>query len=87
VLALRPRQQRNLLTTLLLSHGVPMLLEGDELGRSQAIAGWVTRRRSSASCCWLVEGQQLRGRATCASAPPVKRVEQNYLHPNRRRHV
>ncbi len=35
VLALRARQQRNLLTTLLLSHGVPMLLGGDELGRSQ----------------------------------------------------
>ncbi|MGO9899544.1 MAG: glycogen debranching protein GlgX [Solirubrobacteraceae bacterium] len=36
VIALRARQQRNLLTTLLLSHGVPMLLGGDELGRSQA---------------------------------------------------
>jgi isoamylase len=35
VLACRARQQRNLLTTLLLSQGVPMLLHGDELGRSQ----------------------------------------------------
>jgi isoamylase len=35
VLALRRRQQRNILTTLLLSQGVPMLLGGDELGRSQ----------------------------------------------------
>ncbi len=35
VLALRGRQQRNLLTTLLLSQGVPMLLGGDELSRSQ----------------------------------------------------
>ncbi|CCB72264.1 Glycogen operon protein glgX homolog (plasmid) [Streptantibioticus cattleyicolor NRRL 8057 = DSM 46488] len=35
ILALRSRQQRNLLTTLLLSQGVPMLLHGDELGRSQ----------------------------------------------------
>jgi glycogen operon protein len=35
VLALRGRQQRNLLTTLLLSQGVPMLLGGDELGRTQ----------------------------------------------------
>ncbi|MDP9443209.1 MAG: glycogen debranching protein GlgX [Actinomycetota bacterium] len=33
--ALRARQQRNLLTTLLLSQGVPMLLHGDELGRTQ----------------------------------------------------
>ena len=36
VLALRARQQRNLLATVLLSHGVPMLLGGDELGRTQA---------------------------------------------------
>jgi isoamylase len=33
--ALRARQQRNLLTTLLLSQGVPMVLGGDELGRTQ----------------------------------------------------
>jgi glycogen operon protein len=32
---LRARQQRNLLATLLLSQGVPMLLAGDELGRTQ----------------------------------------------------
>jgi isoamylase len=35
VLALRARQQRNFLTTLVLSQGVPMLLHGDELGRTQ----------------------------------------------------
>ncbi|MGI8433328.1 MAG: glycogen debranching protein GlgX [Nocardioidaceae bacterium] len=35
VLTLRKKQQRNLLTTLLLSQGVPMILHGDELGRSQ----------------------------------------------------
>ncbi|HKO89494.1 MAG TPA: glycogen debranching protein GlgX [Burkholderiales bacterium] len=33
--ALRERQKRNLLATLFLSQGVPMLLAGDELGRSQ----------------------------------------------------
>jgi glycogen operon protein len=33
--ALRERQQRNLLATLFLSMGVPMLLGGDEFGRSQ----------------------------------------------------
>ncbi len=33
--ALRERQQRNFLATLLLSQGVPMLLGGDELGRTQ----------------------------------------------------
>ena len=35
VLALRARQSRNLLSLLLLSFGMPMLLMGDELGRSQ----------------------------------------------------
>jgi glycogen operon protein len=35
VLALRARQQRNFLTTLFLSLGTPMLLGGDELGRTQ----------------------------------------------------
>ena len=35
VLALRARQKRNFLTTLLLSPGVPMLLAGDEMGRTQ----------------------------------------------------
>ncbi|HUG48171.1 MAG TPA: glycogen debranching protein GlgX [Candidatus Limnocylindria bacterium] len=35
VLALRRRQQRNFLATLLLSQGMPLLLGGDELGRSQ----------------------------------------------------
>ncbi|WP_370894105.1 glycogen debranching protein GlgX [Janibacter sp. GXQ6167] len=33
--ALRLRQQRNLLTTLMLSQGVPMLAHGDELSRTQ----------------------------------------------------
>jgi isoamylase len=33
--ALRRRQQRNFLTTLLLSEGVPMILGGDEMGRTQ----------------------------------------------------
>jgi isoamylase len=35
VIALRHRQQRNFLATLLLSQGVTMLLGGDELGRTQ----------------------------------------------------
>ncbi len=33
--ALRERQKRNLLATVLLSQGVPMLLAGDEMGRTQ----------------------------------------------------
>jgi glycogen operon protein len=34
--ALRSRQQRNFLVTLLLSQGVPMICHGDELGRTQS---------------------------------------------------
>src|SRR6185437_8780114 len=35
ILTLRERQKRNLLATLLLSQGTPMVLAGDELGRTQ----------------------------------------------------
>jgi glycogen operon protein len=35
ILALRRQQKRNLLATLILSQGVPMLLAGDEIGNSQ----------------------------------------------------
>jgi glycogen operon protein len=35
ILALRARQKRNFLATVLLSHGVPMLLAGDEMSRTQ----------------------------------------------------
>ena len=35
ILALRERQQRNLIATLLLSQGCPMLVAGDDIGRTQ----------------------------------------------------
>jgi isoamylase len=35
ILALRARQKRNFMATLFLSQGVPMLLSGDEMGRTQ----------------------------------------------------
>ncbi|MCL6551466.1 MAG: glycogen debranching enzyme, partial [Acidothermus cellulolyticus] len=35
IIALREQQKRNFLTTLLLSQGVPMILHGDEFGRTQ----------------------------------------------------
>jgi isoamylase len=35
ILSLRSRQRRNMIATLLLSQGVPMMLGGDELGRTQ----------------------------------------------------
>ena len=36
ILALRAQQERNFIATLILSQGVPMILAGDELGRSQS---------------------------------------------------
>ena len=60
---LRERQQRNFLATLLLSHGVPMLLGGDEFSRSQggnnnawcqdneiSWFGWEPRRARASGC-------------------------------------
>ena len=35
IISLRERQKRNFLATLLFSHGVPMLVAGDEMGRTQ----------------------------------------------------
>jgi glycogen operon protein len=59
ILALRARQQRNYLTTLLLSQGIPMLLAGDEFGHSQ-------RGNNNAYCqdneiSWLDWSQQDTG--------------------------
>ncbi len=61
--ALREQQKRNFLATLFLSQGVPMLLAGDELGRTQrgnnnaycqdnalSWVDWNLDRLASASC-------------------------------------
>jgi glycogen operon protein len=62
VLALRARQQRVLLATLLLSLGTPMLLAGDEIGHSQ-------RGNNNAYCqdnptTWLAWAQADQARCT-----------------------
>ena len=44
ILALRARQSRAMLTTLMLSFGVPMLLGGDEMGRTQGATTTPTAR-------------------------------------------
>ena len=59
--ALRERQMRNFLTTLFLSQGVPMLLGGDEIARTQ-------RGNNNAYCqdneiSWIDWGLDERGRA------------------------
>ncbi|MEZ5258982.1 MAG: glycogen debranching protein GlgX [Ilumatobacteraceae bacterium] len=48
ILALRHRQRRNLLATMFLSQGVPMLLGGDEFGRTQR--GTTTPTARTTSC-------------------------------------
>ena len=45
--ALRQRQMRNFLSTLLLSQGTPMLLAGDEFARTQLPAHITTRSAAS----------------------------------------
>lgn len=35
IMALRERQKRNFIATMMLSHGTPMLLAGDKFGHSQ----------------------------------------------------
>ena len=71
VAALRERQQRNFLATLLLSQGIPMLLAGDEFGRTQCgnnnaycqdnEIGWVDWRRRPA------RRLRARGSSRCAA--------------------
>ena len=47
ILQLRAQQRRNFIATLMLSQGVPMLLHGDELGRSQGETTTATARTPS----------------------------------------
>ena len=71
----RARDQRNLLATLLLSQGVPMLLHGDELGRTQdgnnntyaqdSALSWIDWDRVDAP----LQGVRRRARPAAARAP------------------
>ncbi len=80
VLALRARQQRNFIASLLLSQGVPMLLAGDEFGRSQQgnnnaycqdnAISWVDWTPSPAQASLLAFTQQL---SALRAAHPVFR--------------
>jgi glycogen operon protein len=81
VLELRARQQRNFITTLFLSQGVPMLLHGDEMGRTQSGNNNVYAQDSAIS--WMdwslltknVGPRRLhrRGRGTAAGHPVFRR--------------
>ncbi|MGM9386351.1 glycogen debranching protein GlgX [Streptomyces antibioticus] len=86
ILALRSRQQRNLLATLLLSQGIPMIGHGDELGRTQ-------RGNNNAYCQdnpvswidWRLTGEQRELTAFCRrllalrAAHPVLRRRRFFL--------
>ena len=48
---LRAQQQRNLLATLVMSQGVPMLLAGDELGNTQTATTTPTARTARTPGC------------------------------------
>ena len=65
--ALRLRQMRNFLATLFFSQGVPMLLAGDEIGRTQ-------HGNNNAYCqdneiSWLRLGPRRRRRVRCSTSP------------------
>ena len=83
--ALRGRQRRNFIATLLLSQGVPMLLHGDELGRTQqgnnnaycqdnelSWVDWSLAKEQRRPACEFTGGlTALRHRAPGVPAPPV----------------
>ncbi|MDQ3646700.1 MAG: glycogen debranching protein GlgX, partial [Actinomycetota bacterium] len=81
IVSLRKRQQRNFLTTLALSQGVPMLLGGDEMGRTQ-------EGNNNAYCqdneiAWLDWNHDERGRAQLAFTRRL--IEFRRRHPVFRR--
>ena len=75
--ALRARQQRNILATLLLSQGVPMILHGDELGRTQGGNNNTYAQDSDLSWIdwdtrgWAVDRVRRRRRAAAPTASDV----------------
>jgi hypothetical protein len=86
VVELRARQRRNFLATLLLSEGVPLLLGGDELGRTQrgnttptartTRSAGSTGRRPIATCSsssrrCVIYAANTTSSAARASSPPV----------------
>jgi isoamylase len=87
--ALRARQQRNILTTVFLSQGVPMLLAGDEMGRTQGgnnnaycqdnEVSWVDWTRASSECDLLAFTERL---ARLRRSHPVFRRRRFFIgHP------
>ena len=87
--ALRARQRRNLLATLLLSEGVPLLLGGDELGRTQGGNNNAYCQDNALSWIdWSLAGTEHRServrRGAGAAAPPQPGARPRAV-PGRRR--
>ena len=90
ILALRARQSRAMLTTLLLSFGVPLLLGGDEMGRTQqgnnnaycrtTRSPGSTGRRPTPGCLRSPGGLSASARHIRCSAAAVSWPERR--HPN-----
>jgi glycogen operon protein len=83
IIALRERQKRNLLATLLLSQGTPMLLAGDERGRTQA--GNNNAYAQDNEISWLDWDIDERGRALIAFVQRLTWLRSQYpiLHRSR----
>ena len=79
--ALRLRQQRNFITTLMVSQGVPMLAHGDELGRTQRGNNNVYAQDNELS--W-VDWDLTPTRRTCSTSPPAA-IALRKAHPVLRR--
>ena len=91
------RQQRNFITTLLLSQGVPMLLHGDEMGRTQSgnnnvycqdnaivLGGLVAARRERGPGRLHRGGRRAARRPPGVPPPPVLRGQPIARQPRRR---
>ena len=76
IIALRLRQQRNFLTTLFLSQGTPMLLGGDEIGRTQRgnNNGWCQDNEISWYDWTENAGEDQAARVHAAADPPAPRA-------------
>jgi glycogen operon protein len=83
VVQLRERQKRNLLATLFLAQGVPMLLAGDELGRTQRGNNNAYCQDNDISWCnWDLDGE---GRELVAFTQRLVRLRREHPVFRRRR--
>ena len=87
---MRARAQRNFITTLLLSQGVPMILHGDEIGRTQDGNNNTYAQDSEICLGALGPGRRAAGRVHRGGAPAARRAPdvpaQAVLHRRHRAH-